>query len=39
MGAVIATIRRMEDAGDLFLIAGEADDGEAGNISISTPGG
>lgn len=39
MGAVIATIRRMEDAGDLFLITGEADDGEAGNISISTPGG
>lgn len=36
MAEVVAAIRRMEDAGDLFLIAGEADDDATADITVNT---
>ncbi|NHF71627.1 flagellar motor switch protein FliG [Paracoccus xiamenensis] len=39
MTSVIAAIRRMEEAGDLFLIAGEGGEDDDDNITINTPAG
>ncbi|MDO5658889.1 MAG: FliG C-terminal domain-containing protein [Paracoccus sp. (in: a-proteobacteria)] len=36
MASVVATIRRMEEAGELFLIAVEAGEDEPGDVQIST---
>lgn len=39
MSAIISAIRRMEESGDLFLIAGEAGDGDGGEITINSAAG
>ncbi|MDO5641574.1 MAG: FliG C-terminal domain-containing protein [Paracoccus sp. (in: a-proteobacteria)] len=38
MAAVVTAIRQMEAAGDLFLIAGEAEDGDQADVTIKTAG-